>query len=82
MNEEHYFDGALYSLGDQRTDVYLQEIGGENQPKKLELTFVTGSGTYSIVDLEPEAVKRLGHWLRDIAKDVSTANSYLKDHKL
>ena len=79
-NYEHYFEGGLYDVtGEARTDVYLEECGKEGEPKTLELRFVTGSGTYSIVDLPPGTVKRLGNWLASVAQNVIVANRHIGD---
>jgi hypothetical protein len=69
---EEMFEGGVYAPDGERTDFYLKvgtACGTEPGKVAVELVVVTGNATFSVVDCPPEAVKRLGRWLAEVAKE-------------
>ena len=63
---EHLFDGGLAGQDkDDRTDMYLQECADGT----MQLSIVSGSGVFQVVDCRPEDLVALGRWIDATAKD-------------
>lgn len=71
--DEYYFSGGLYDpKQDDRTDVYLKEVGpgkgpAAAHPTTLQLILVGGNFNLALIDLLPEDVARLGKWMQEVA---------------
>lgn len=73
--DEYYLPGGIDDLGEGRTDVYLQESGpGKNEmegvPMTLLLHIVSGASHYSLVEISPDNVIRLGKWLVGVGTEI------------
>jgi hypothetical protein len=67
--EEMFEQGLHDPGGEYRTDVYVTKSEDSDGRRVLEVNFVNGSASYSLVDLDPACVKRLGGWLRALARE-------------
>ena len=71
---EYYLSGGLYDpKGEDRTDVYVEEqpimmVAGIEKPATLQIIFCNGNLHFSIVELLPKDVVRLGKFLEEVAK--------------
>lgn len=78
--KEYLMDGGVESKDGDRTDFYLKECGpgvneGEGIPLTLDLTIVTGNGTFTITEIAPNDVVRIGNFLKSVAREVIHAKS-------
>jgi hypothetical protein len=71
LEYEEDFPGGLTSLG-ERVDILVKTIEPckKNPKGDVELSIVTGSSNYSLVDVDPKQLRELGSWLSSIAADI------------
>ena len=68
FGSEYVMDGGIYDQsGEDRTDVYLEICSLE--PRSFQVSFVTGSSTYQLLEMSRADVKRLCDWLIELTKD-------------
>lgn len=86
---EHYLDGGIYDHpeGETRADVYLKESGpspndGSPIPLSFELVIVTGNAVFSLTEISPPDIIRLGKWLVSVGNRKQKEDAYhgTQDH--